>query len=127
MYNNGIKGGKIMEKTKKVELTSELYEKICSENVVKIVELKGRKDEILNIIEEELEVYEELLKKRKEIDELLNQSKNNLHEGRRMKYIVSRKLSKQNRKAKKLNRIFTKGLYINLDKFCIQEPEAKKR
>ena len=127
MYNNGIKGGKIMEKTKKVELTSELYKKICSENVVKIVELKGRKDEILNIIEEELEVYEELLKKRKEIDELLNQSKNNLHEGRRMKYIVSRKLSKQNRKAKKLNRIFTKGLYINLDKFCIQEPEAKKR
>ena len=116
-----------MEKTKKVELTSELYKKICSENVVKIVELKGRKDEILNIIEEELEVYEELLKKRKEIDELLNQSKNNLHEGRRMKYIVSRKLSKQNRKAKKLNRIFTKGLYINLDKFCIQEPEAKKR
>jgi len=116
-----------MKDNKKVELTSELYEKISNESVIKMVELKDRKKEIIKIIEEELEVYNELLEKRKEIDALLNQTSSNIEEGKKRKYKVSRELNKQRRKAKKLNKIFTKGLYINLDKFSVQQPETKKR
>ena len=116
-----------MKDNKKVELTSELYEKISNESIIKMVELKDRKKEIIKIIEEELEVYNELLEKRKEIDTLLNQTKDNIQEGRKNKYKVSRQLNKQRRKSKNLNKIFTKGLYINLDKFSVQQPETKKR
>lgn len=116
-----------MKKDKKVELTKDLYTQINNETALKIVELKEEKEKIMGMIEEELEIYNELLEKRKEIDRLLNQSRGNLQQESRMKFSVSRKLSKQNRRAKNLNRIFTKGLYINLSKFDVQEPEIKKR
>ena len=116
-----------MKDNKKVELTKDLYTQINNETASKIIELKEEKENIMGMIEEELEIYNELLEKRKEIDKLLSQSRENLYEGRKNKFKVSRELNQQRIKAKNLNRIFTRGLYINLDKFSIQQPKSKKR
>lgn len=116
-----------MEKSKKVELTPELYKEISNTNTSRLIELKECKVEIMNGIEEELEVYNELLEERRRIDALITESRNNLAQGKTNKYKVSREISKQNKKAKQLNRIFAKGTFINLDKFGISQQKTKKR
>ena len=116
-----------MEKNKKIELTPELFTEISSESASRMVNLKGRKEELISIIEEELEVYNELLEERCKIDKLIVETRDNLHQGRINKYKVSKELNKEKRKAKQLNRIFTKGLYINIAKFRVEETTSKKR
>lgn len=116
-----------MKNNKKIEITPDLYTQISQEKVSTIVSLKEEKNSTMEIIESKKVQLADLLEQKRQLECHLEELRESLQESRTKKFKITREIGKERRLVQKLNRAFTKGTHINLNKFVKQEEQSKRR
>ena len=116
-----------MKNDRRIEVTPDLYTDISQEKASTIVSLKEEKNATIEVIETKKAELADLLEQKRQLECHLEELRESLQESRTKKFKITREIGKERRLVQKLNRAFTKGTHINLNKFVKQEEQSKRR